>query len=157
MKNTIPTIEYALEDRTDYTDSAFLVTALHWANQNGVWSAFKRLLDIDMKTVVYSPLHNVQTLLANIFVGCQFSDNSPRLKPGASGLTLVCRPTPVVQFHPVERALLTDSTIGWHLAKDADAFTRRNDLLRKRRNSIQCEQVQRNWAECSTTSARLRA
>jgi hypothetical protein len=71
MKNTIPTIEYALEDRTDYTDSAFLVTALHWANQNGVWSAFKRLLDTDMKTVVYSPLHKVQTLLASIFVGCQ--------------------------------------------------------------------------------------
>ena len=82
MKNTIPTIEYALEDRTDYTDSAFLVTALHWANQNGVWSAFKRLLDIDMKTVVYSPLHNVQTLLASIFVGCQFNkDIKARLVP----------------------------------------------------------------------------
>jgi hypothetical protein len=32
MNNTMPSIEYALEDRTDYTDSAFLVTALHWAN-----------------------------------------------------------------------------------------------------------------------------
>src|SRR5262245_27367183 len=52
-------------------------------------------------------------------------------------MTLVCRPTPIVQFHPVERALLTDSTIGWHLSKDADGFTRRNDLLRNRRNIIQ--------------------
>jgi hypothetical protein len=43
-----------------------------------------------------------------------FSDDSPRLKPGASGLTLVCRPPPRGQFHPVERALLTDSTMGGH-------------------------------------------
>ena len=82
MKNTIPTIEYALKDRFDYTDAAFLVTALHWANQNRVWSAFKRLLDIDRKTVVYSPLHKVQTLLASISVGCQFSDMLPTPQGG---------------------------------------------------------------------------
>ena len=60
------------------------------------------------------------------------SDDSPRLKPGASGMTLVCRPTPIVRFHPVERALLTDSTIGWHRFKDGDAVTRRNALRRNR-------------------------
>ena len=43
-------------------------------------------------------------------------------------MTLVCRPPPIVRFHPVERALLTDSTIGWHRFKDGDAVTRRNAL-----------------------------
>ena len=62
----------------------------------------------------------------------ELSDDSPRLKPGASGMTLVCRPTPIVRFHPVERALLTDSTIGWHRFKDGDAVTRRNALRRNR-------------------------
>jgi hypothetical protein len=82
MKNTIPTIEYALDDFGDYTNSAFLVSALHWAGQNGAWEPFKRLLDIDMKTVVYSPLQKVQTLLASIFIGCQFNkDINARLVP----------------------------------------------------------------------------
>jgi hypothetical protein len=82
MKNTIPSFEYALEDRTDYADSAFLVTALHRANQNAVWSAFKRLLDIEVKSVIYSPLHKAQTLLASILVGCQFNkDINARLVP----------------------------------------------------------------------------
>jgi hypothetical protein len=35
-------------------------------------------------------------------------------KPRASGMTLVCRPTPCVRFHPHRRALLTDLWIGWH-------------------------------------------
>lgn len=82
MKNTISTIEYALDDASDYTDSAFLVTALQWANEHGVWTAFNRLLAVDMKTVVYSPLQKVQTLLASIFVGCQFNkDINARLVP----------------------------------------------------------------------------
>src|SRR5258708_7712934 len=55
------------------------------------------------------------------------SDDSPRLKPGASGMTLVCRPTPLVRFHAVERTFLTDSPLGWHLFTDGAACTRRND------------------------------
>src|SRR5258708_4702688 len=54
-------------------------------------------------------------------------DDSPRLKPGASGMALVCRPTPLVRFHPVERTFRTDSTLGWHLFTDGAACTRRND------------------------------
>jgi hypothetical protein len=58
-------------------------------------------------------------------------------------MTLVCRPTPIVPFHPVERALLTNSTLGWHLSNDVDAFARRNDLLRNRRNIIQVGRCRR--------------
>src|SRR5260221_8873714 len=57
----------------------------------------------------------------------KYCDDSPRLKPGAAGLTLVCRPTPLVRVHPVERTFLTDSPLGWHLFNDVAACTRRND------------------------------
>ena len=45
----------------------------------------------------------------------RLGDDSPQLKPGASGMTLVCRPTPLVRLHPLGRALLTDPNTGWHL------------------------------------------
>lgn len=66
MKNTIQTIDYALSDFSDYTPSAFLVSALHWAGQQGFWQPFNRLLDVRMKKVVYTPLQKVQTLIASI-------------------------------------------------------------------------------------------
>jgi len=53
--------------------------------------------------------------VAMILNGLGFSDDSPQLKPGASGMTLVCRPTPLVRLHPLGRALLTDPNTGWHL------------------------------------------
>lgn len=82
MQHTISNLEYVLDDFSDYTDSAFLVAALQWTQEQGVWQPFKRLLSIDMKTVVYSPLHKVQTLLASILVGCQFNkDINTRLVP----------------------------------------------------------------------------
>lgn len=82
MKNTIPDLEYVLDEFSDHTSSAFLLSALQWAQQNGVWEPFRRLLDIDMKTVVYSPLQKLQTLLASIFIGCQFNkDINSRLVP----------------------------------------------------------------------------
>lgn len=41
MKNAIPNpnldLEYALSDFSDYTHSAFLVSALHWAEQRTAW------------------------------------------------------------------------------------------------------------------------
>jgi hypothetical protein len=82
MQHTISALEYVLDDFSDYTDSAFLVAALRWTQEQGVWQPFKRLLSIDMKTVVYSPLHKVQTLVASILVGCQFNkDINTRLVP----------------------------------------------------------------------------
>ena len=52
---------------------------------------------------------------ALVRLGKDLSDDSPQLKPGASGMTLVCRPTPLVRLHPLGRALLTDPNTGWHL------------------------------------------
>jgi hypothetical protein len=50
MKNTIANpnleLEYALSDFSDYTHSAFLVSALHWAEQHGFWQPFARLLSV---------------------------------------------------------------------------------------------------------------
>ena len=89
MKNTIPTIpnpnlelEYALDNFSDYTHSAFLVSALHWANEQGFWQPFARLLSVPMKRVVYTPLQKVQTLMASIMIGCKYNkDINHRLVP----------------------------------------------------------------------------
>jgi hypothetical protein len=89
MKNTIPTIpnpkvelDYALSDFSDYTHSAFLVSALHWAEQQGFWQPFARLLSVSMKRVVYTPLQKVQTLVASIMIGCKYNkDVNYRLVP----------------------------------------------------------------------------
>ena len=82
MKNTIQTIDYALSDFSDYTPSAFLVWALHWADQQGFWQPFNRLLDVAMKKVVYTPVQKVQTLIASIMIGCQYNkDINSRLVP----------------------------------------------------------------------------
>ena len=42
--------------------------------------------------------------VALVLNGLGFSDDSPRLKPGACARTLVCRRTPIGQLPPVERA-----------------------------------------------------
>jgi hypothetical protein len=90
MQNTTSSIEYTLDHTTDYTDSAFLVAALQWAGDNAVWAPFKHLLDVDMKTVHYSPLHKIQTLLASIFVGCQYGkDINSRLVPDRVAASLL--------------------------------------------------------------------
>lgn len=77
MKNTIVNsnleLEYALSDFSDYTHSAFLVSALHWAEQQGFWQPFARLLSVPMKKVVYTPLQKVQTLVASIMIGCKYN------------------------------------------------------------------------------------
>lgn len=86
MKNTIPNpnleLEYALSDFSDYTHSAFLVSALHWAEQHGFWQPFVRLLSVPMKRVVYTPVQKVQTLMASIMIGCKYNkDVNFRLVP----------------------------------------------------------------------------
>ena len=84
MKNTISTLdlEYALSDFSDYTPSAFLVSALYWAEQQGFWQPFARLLSVPMKSVVYTPLQKVQTLIASIMIGCRYNkDINFRLVP----------------------------------------------------------------------------
>jgi Transposase DDE domain len=86
MKNTIPNpnleLEYALSDYSDYTHSAFLVSALHWAEQHGFWQPFVRLLSVPMKRVVYTPVQKVQTLMASIMIGCKYNkDVNFRLVP----------------------------------------------------------------------------
>ena len=82
MQHTISAIDYALTDFTDTTSSAFLVAALRWAQEQGVWQPFRRLLALDMKTVTYSPLQKVQTLIASIMIGCRYnSDINTRLVP----------------------------------------------------------------------------
>lgn len=90
MQHTIPDIEYTLADFSDYTDSAFLVAALQWAAEHGVWEAFRRLLSINMKTVVYSPLQKIQTLMASLIVGCAFNkDINSRLVPDVVAAALL--------------------------------------------------------------------
>lgn len=86
MKNTIPNpnleLEYALDNFSDYTHSAFLVSALHWAEQHGFWQPFVRLLSVPMKRVVYTPVQKVQTLMASIMIGCKYNkDVNFRLVP----------------------------------------------------------------------------
>jgi hypothetical protein len=90
MQHTIPPIEFALDDDATPTTSAFLVAVLQWAHEQGVWQPFARLVDIDMKTVVYSPLHKVQTLIASIIFGCQYNhDINHRLVPDQVAATLL--------------------------------------------------------------------
>jgi len=90
MKDTIQTIEYALSDFSDYTPSAFLVSALHWAEHQGFWQPFNRLLDVAMKTVVYTPVQKVQTLIASIMIGCQYNKEiNSRLVPDEVAASLL--------------------------------------------------------------------
>jgi hypothetical protein len=92
MRTTRPniTIEYALDEENEVTSSAFLVTALQWAHQHGVWEPFTRLLDLKMKTVQYTPLQKVQTLLASILIGCQYNaDINARLVPDTIAANLL--------------------------------------------------------------------
>ena len=82
MKDTIPAVEFALDDDCEYTTSAFLVAVLQWAQEQGVWQPFARLVDVAMKTVIYSPTHKLQTLIASIILGCQYNhDINHRLVP----------------------------------------------------------------------------
>lgn len=84
------TIEYALDEENEVTSSAFLVTALQWLHQHGAWDPFTRLLDLDMKTVHYTPLQKIQTLLASILIGCQYNaDINTRLVPDAVAANLL--------------------------------------------------------------------
>lgn len=90
MKNTIQTLDYALSDFSDYTPSAFLVSALHWAEGQGFWQPFARLLSIPMKRVVYTPLQKVQTLIASIMIGCRYNkDINFRLVPDEVAASLL--------------------------------------------------------------------
>src|SRR5215210_3756213 len=90
MKDTIQTIEYALSDFSDYTPSAFLVSALHWAEHQGFWQPFNRLLDVAMKTVVYTPVQKVQTLIASIMIGCRYNKEiNSRLVPDEVAASLL--------------------------------------------------------------------
>lgn len=90
MKDTIQTIDYELADFSDYTPSAFLVSALHWAEHQGFWQPFNRLLDVAMKSVVYTPLQKVQTLIASIMIGCQYNkDINCRLVPDEVAASLL--------------------------------------------------------------------
>lgn len=90
MKNTIQRLDYALSDFSDYTSSAFLVSALHWADQQGFWQPFARLLDVPMKSVVYTPLQKVQTLVASIMIGCRYNkDINSRLVPDEVAASLL--------------------------------------------------------------------
>jgi len=52
-------------------------------------------------------------------------DDSPRLKPGASGMTLVCRPTPFVRFMHTSETKLTATCVAHGTANVwyASAFT----------------------------------
>jgi hypothetical protein len=90
MQHTISEIDYALDADSDQTSSAFLVTALRWMNQHGVWQAFTRLLAVDMKTVTYSPLQKLQTIIASLVIGCTYmKDINSRLVPDLVAATLL--------------------------------------------------------------------
>jgi hypothetical protein len=90
MKDTIETLEYTLSNFSDYTNSALLVSALHWAQQQGFWQPFCRLLSVPMKSVVYTPVHKVQTLIASIMIGCHYNkDVNSRLVPDRVAASLL--------------------------------------------------------------------
>jgi hypothetical protein len=97
-------IKHRDEDGAEYWYARELMTLLGYSK----WQNFQRVIEEAIAVVGQEG----PDALASNFTAT--SDDSPRLKPGAAGMTLVCRPTPLVQFHPVERALLTDSTLGWH-------------------------------------------
>jgi hypothetical protein len=90
MKDTIETLEYTLSNFSDYTNSALLVSSLHWAQQQGFWQPFCRLLSVPMKSVVYTPVHKVQTLIASIMIGCHYNkDVNSRLVPDRVAASLL--------------------------------------------------------------------
>ena len=90
MKDTIETLDYTLSDFSDYTSSAFLVSALYWAEQQGFWQPFCRLLSVPMKSVIYTPVQKVQTLIASIMIGCRYNkDVNPRLVPDRVAASLL--------------------------------------------------------------------
>ncbi len=50
-----------------------------------------------------------------VSTGFNLCDDSPRLKPRASGMTLVCRPTPSFEASPMsEHSSKINSCIAWH-------------------------------------------
>lgn len=82
MQHTTSEFEFVLDEASDQVTSAFLVAALSWADQHGFWQPFRRLLAVPMKTVTYSPLHKVQTLVASLLVGCHYNkDINTKLVP----------------------------------------------------------------------------
>jgi hypothetical protein len=90
MQNTRSELEFVLDADQSVTTNPLLVATLDWANRSGVWQPLRCLLDVEMKTVTYSPLQKLQTAIASIVVGCQFNEQiNHRLVPDTAAAELL--------------------------------------------------------------------
>lgn len=90
MQNTTTEFEFVLDADQSVTTSPLLIATLDWAKRSGVWQPMRRLLDVKMKTLTYSPLQKLQTVIASIIVGCQFNEQiNQRLVPDPAAAELL--------------------------------------------------------------------